>query len=72
MKRMDAVIYIHGKGGTAAEAEHYKHLFPACDLIGIAYKGSAPRDAGKEIHDARSYVCYQLPHGHNDRKRDTV
>jgi hypothetical protein len=27
------VIYIHGKGGNAKEAEHYKPLFPKDDVI---------------------------------------
>ena len=29
-----AVIYIHGKGGNAEEAIHYKPLFSNCDVIG--------------------------------------
>lgn len=29
------VIYIHGKGGNAKEAEHYKLLFPKNDVIGL-------------------------------------
>ena len=49
---MDAVLYIHGRGGRAAEAEHYKPLFPACKVIGLDYKGSVPWEAGKEIHKA--------------------
>ena len=49
---MDAIIYIHGKDGSAAEAEHYKHLFSACDVIGLEYKSFTPWDAGKEIHEA--------------------
>lgn len=48
---MNVIIYIHGKGGSAAEAEHYKPLFPACDVIGIEYKSSTPWDAGKELHE---------------------
>jgi pimeloyl-ACP methyl ester carboxylesterase len=48
---MDAVLYIHGRGGSAAEAEHYKQLFPVCDVIGIEYKSDTPWKAGKEIHD---------------------
>ena len=48
---MDVILYIHGKGGSAAEAEHYKQLFPSCDVIGLAYKGFTPWDAGKEIHE---------------------
>ena len=34
---MDAVLYIHGKEGSAAESEHYKPLFPECDVIGLDY-----------------------------------
>ena len=49
---MDAVIYIHGKGGSAAEAEHYKQLFPSCDVIGLEYSGVTPWEAGVEIHAA--------------------
>ena len=51
---MDAVLYIHGRGGSAAEAEHYKLLFPSCDVIGIAYKSDTPWGAGKELQDACS------------------
>lgn len=49
---MDAVLYIHGKGGSADEAGHYKPLFPGCDVIGVDYKGSTPWEAGREIHKA--------------------
>ena len=52
MKRMDAVIYIHGKGGNAAEAEHYNLLFSSCNVIGLEYKGFTPWEAGMEIHAA--------------------
>ena len=48
---MDAVLYIHGKGGSAAEADHYKQLFSHCDVIGLEYEGFTPWDAGKEIHE---------------------
>lgn len=30
-----AVLYIHGKGGNATEAEHYRDLFPECDVYGL-------------------------------------
>ena len=32
MKNNTLVLYIHGKGGMAEEAEHYKSLFPHCGL----------------------------------------
>ena len=50
MKR--AVLYIHGKGGSASEIEHYKPLFPGCDVIGLDYKTFTPWETGKEIHAA--------------------
>lgn len=48
----NAVIYIHGKRGTAAESEHYKPLFSDCNVIGLDYKTFTPRETGKEIHAA--------------------
>ena len=48
----NTVIYIHGKGGSAAESEHYKPLFPDCDVIGPDYKTFTPWETGKEIHVA--------------------
>jgi pimeloyl-ACP methyl ester carboxylesterase len=49
---MNAVIYIHGKGGSAAECEHYKSLFPDSEVIGLDYQTSTPWETGKEIHIA--------------------
>lgn len=49
---MDGVVYIHGKGGCAEEAEHYRKLFPSCDVIGLDYRSSTPWDAGKELNEA--------------------
>ena len=49
---MDAVIYIHGKGGSAKEAEHYRPLFPSCEVIGIGYEGDTPWSAGEKIRQA--------------------
>ena len=48
----NTVIYIHGKGGSAAESEHYKPLFPDYDVIGLDYKNFTPWETGKEIHAA--------------------
>ena len=48
----DLVLYIHGKGGSAAECEHYKPLFPGCEVSGLDYTSSTPWEAGKEIRDA--------------------
>ena len=43
------VIYIHGKGGSAAEAEHYRALFPDADVIGFDYHSQTPWEARKEF-----------------------
>ena len=47
-----AVIYIHGKSGSASESEHYKPLFPDDDVIGLKYQTFTPWETGKEIHHA--------------------
>ncbi len=46
------VIYIHGKGGSAAESEHYKPLFARCEVIGLDYKSFTPWETGQEIRAA--------------------
>lgn len=43
------VIYIHGKGGNASEAEHYKKLFADCDVVGFDYKSETPWDFKDEF-----------------------
>ncbi len=45
----EAVLYVHGQGGNAAEGEHYGPLFPGRDVVGLAYRGSTPWEAGAEI-----------------------
>ena len=46
-----AVIYIHGKGGNAAEADHYKILFPQYEVIGFDYFSQTPWKAIEEFSD---------------------
>ena len=46
------ILYVHGKGGTAQEAEHYRNLFPADEVIGLDYQTCSPWETGKEIRDA--------------------
>jgi len=46
---MKAVVYIHGKGGTAEEAKHYEALSPDNKVFGFDYKSQTPWDAGKEF-----------------------
>ena len=49
MKKL--VIYVHGKGGTAEEAKHYRTLFVESDVIGFDYKSQNPREAKIEFSD---------------------
>ena len=49
---MKTVLYLHGLGGSAAEAAHYRPLFPDAGVIGLDYHGIAPWEAGKEIKEA--------------------
>ncbi|BEO89614.1 alpha/beta hydrolase [Fusobacterium nucleatum] len=45
----NAVIYIHGKYGTAEEAEYYKKFFNKADIIGFEYTSEYPWDFQKEF-----------------------
>ena len=51
---MNLVLYIHGKGGSPAESEHYKSLFPEYHVIGLDYRTFTLWETGKEIHTAVS------------------
>ena len=46
---MTAVLYVHGKGGSAAESKHYKSLFPDGVVKGLDYQAFSPWDTGHEI-----------------------
>ena len=43
------IIYVHGKGGSAGEAECYKSLFPKDEVIGFDYRSQTPWEAKKEF-----------------------
>lgn len=43
------VIYVHGKGGSAREAEHYKPLFAKSDVVGFDYISNFPWEAKEEF-----------------------
>ena len=45
----NAVLYVHGKGGSAAESEHYKPLFPDCEVFVLDYRTFTPWETGAEI-----------------------
>lgn len=46
------ILYIHGKGGSGQEAEHYINLFPSCDVFGLDYRTFTPWETGREIEAA--------------------
>lgn len=43
------MIYVHGKGGSAAEAEHYKALFLEAEVLGFDYRAQTPWEAKAEF-----------------------
>ena len=45
----DVILYIHGKGGSATESEHYRPLFPGCEVFGLDYQTFTPWETGAEI-----------------------
>lgn len=45
----ESLIYIHGKGGTPKEAEHYKTLFSNREVIGFDYSCKTPWEAKEEF-----------------------
>ena len=51
------VIYVHGKGGSIEEAEHYRTLFVGFDVIGFDYKSQNPWQAKKEFSNFYAQVA---------------
>ena len=51
------MIYIHGKGGSAEEAEHYKTLFEDFDVIGFDYTAQTPWEAKEEFPTFFDSIC---------------
>lgn len=47
MRRL--ILYLHGKGGNAQEADHYRPLFPESDVLGFDYLSQTPWDAKQEL-----------------------
>ena len=45
----DLILYVHGKGGSAGEAEYYKMFFPNSEVIGFDYRSQTPWEAKKEF-----------------------
>lgn len=56
----NAVIYIHGKGGNAEEADYYKKFFSdEYDIIGFAYKSELPWDTKEEFPKFFDFIAPQ-------------
>ena len=65
-----AVLFLHGKGGSADEAEYYKPFFQNADVIGVDYRGDTPWYAKEDIlaayrwfakqYDGISIVCNSI------------
>ena len=47
MKKL--AVYVHGKGGSAAEAEHYVPLLRDYDVVGFDYRAENPWQAKEEF-----------------------
>ena len=45
----ESIIYVHGKGGSVEEADHYKPFFPNCEVIGFDYRSQTPWEAKEEF-----------------------
>lgn len=43
------IVYVHGKGGSVTEAEHYKPLLPNYEIIGFDYHAQTPWEAREEF-----------------------
>ncbi len=43
------IVYVHGKGGSVTEAEHYKPLLPNYEVIGFDYHAQTPWEAREEF-----------------------
>ncbi|MBQ9348465.1 MAG: alpha/beta hydrolase [Oscillibacter sp.] len=56
-----AVLYLHGKGGNAREADRYRDLCPGYEVFGLDYHGDTPWDTAAEIAGA----CAALARTHS-------
>lgn len=45
----DAILYLHGKGGSAEEADRYRQLCRGYAVLGLAYRGTTPWETKSEV-----------------------
>ncbi len=43
------VVYVHGQGGAANEADHYRPLFEDSEVVGFDYRAQTPWEAREEF-----------------------
>ncbi len=53
---VNAIVYVHGKGGSPAESEHYRRLFQKhgitdFEVIGFDYKSQTPWESKEEFRN---------------------
>ena len=60
MKR--AILYSHGKGGSAAEADRFRAISPGFDVLGVDYRGELPWEAAPQIAAAYEEARRQYEH----------
>ena len=60
MKR--AILYVHGKGGSAAEADRLRAICPDFDVLGVDYRGELPWEAAPQIAAAYDEARRQYEH----------
>ena len=56
------ILYIHGKGGNATEADGYRSILPEYDIIGIDYDDSFPSAAKRDIQAAYYKLARRYSH----------
>ena len=56
----EAVLYVHGKGGSPAESEHYAPLFPDCAVLGLDYQTFTPWETGPELRAMAEALAAQF------------
>ena len=56
------ILYIHGKGGNAAEADGYRNILPGYDIIGIDYDDSFPSAAKRDIRAVYDKLAGRYSH----------
>lgn len=49
----EGIIYIHGKGGSIEEAQHYQELFQNQKVIGFDYQSNTPWCAKDNLHSRK-------------------